>query len=78
MQVVITREKLVASNACDVYLKSPEWDAEQGALVYSNWDASVARLLSTRRGIKFLGFLVESKLVPMTTSEFNARRAEGR
>lgn len=77
MQVVISRDRLEASHACPVYLKSPEWDTELQALVYSDWDASAARLLSTPRGTKYLGFLVKSGLVPMTQAQFTEAR-EGR
>jgi hypothetical protein len=74
MQVVITKDRLVASNACPVYLDSPEWDKEQQALVYSDWDATVVRLLSTPRGTKYLGFLIKSELVPMTQAQFTEVR----
>lgn len=70
MQVVITIARLKGSNACSVYLDSPEWDNEQQALVYTDWEASVARLLSTRAGTAHLSFLVSRELVPMTREEF--------
>lgn len=73
--VVITLAELEASpKACDVYLRSPEWDAERQALVYPDWSATVARLLSTRAGITWLDYLVKRGLVPMTRDEFNAAR----
>lgn len=72
MQVIITRAELVAARACDVYLTSPEWNGE--ALVYSDWNATVMRLLSNRISSRYLDFLVARKLVPMTTEEFIAAR----
>jgi hypothetical protein len=72
MQVVIPKEKLEALKACDAYIKSPEWNGE--ALVYSDWDATVRRLMSTGPGITFLGYLVKNELVPMTKEEFRQAR----
>jgi hypothetical protein len=74
MQVVIPKEKLEALRACDAYTKSPEWNGE--ALVYSDWDATVIRLMSTGPGITFLGYLVKNELVPMTKEEFKKARAK--
>ena len=74
MQVVITKAQLESAKACDRYLKSPEWDEHEEMLVYSDWDATVERLLSTRFGMGYLGFLVSKGLVPMTTAEFKAAR----
>ena len=76
MQVTITEGQLKASNACPVYLDSPEWDDEQRALVYSDWESTATRLLSTRAGTGYLQFLVSRALVPMTAEEF--ARAAGR
>jgi hypothetical protein len=73
-QVVIPKEKLVELKACSVYLDSPEWNGE--ALVYSNWEETVERLMSTGPGITYLGFLVAKKLVPLTKDEFRALRAD--
>jgi len=78
MQVVITKAQLDEQRACSAYLKSPEWDAGQQALVYSDWDATVARLLSSRIGTVFLDFLVVHGLVPMTVTEFIDARARAR
>lgn len=73
MQVIITEGQLKESHACPVYVDSPEWDNEQKALVYSDWDASATRLLSTRSGVAYLQFLVSRGLVPMTAEEFKIR-----
>jgi hypothetical protein len=78
MQVVITKDQLVASKACSVYFDSPEWNAEQQALVYADWNVTVERLLSDRAGTTYLDFLVSKNLVPMTREEFKeARRTRG-
>ncbi len=75
MRVVIRLAELQACNACDAYLKSPEWDARQQALVYPDWDATVARHIAMgREGMVRLEWLVANKLVPMTAHElFNAK-----
>jgi hypothetical protein len=70
MQVVITKDQLEKVHACTRYLNSPEWDAGQQALVYSDWEATIARLLSSRRGTMYLEFFVVHELVPMTKSQF--------
>jgi hypothetical protein len=72
MQVVIPKNRLEEERACPVYLESPEWNGE--ALVYANWDQTVSRLLSTRAGTTYLGFLVVHKLVPMTAPELTEAR----
>jgi hypothetical protein len=73
MQVVIQKSELEAAHACKKsYLKSPEWNGE--ALVYSDWDKTVKRLLSTPAGTTYLGFLVLRKLVPMTADELSAAK----
>ncbi len=78
MQHVITKAQLLAKNACDAIYASPEWDAEQEALVYPDWEATVARLAGSRHGIDRLGWLVARELVPMTRSEFAKVRREAR
>ena len=70
MQVIITKAQLEANRACKAYLTSPEWNGE--ALVYSDWDATVKRLLTTRSGTVYLDYLVAHGLVPMTKDEFVA------
>lgn len=72
-RVVVTKAQLETAHACRAYLKSPEWDGE--ALVYSDWDATVKRLLSTSAGVGYLNFLVVRGLVPMTLDEFKERRS---
>lgn len=78
MQVVVTEGRLKERHACDAYLKSPEWDQEQQALVYADWSATVERLLSSRKGTSFLSWLVDGCLVPMTQIEFVEARASRR
>jgi len=74
MQVVITKAQLEAAHACKDYFDSPEWNGE--ALVYADWEKTVERLLSTRRGTVQLSFLVANRLVPMTPEELTgAKRA---
>lgn len=73
VQVVISKNKLEQLGACKAYLTSPEWNGE--ALVYSDWDATVKRLMSTGPGVTYLGFLVAKELVPMTKEEFARTRA---
>lgn len=79
MRVVVPKEKLEQAKACKAYLKSPEWNGE--ALLYSDWSKTVERLLSTRAGTTYLGFLVARGLVPMTKEELiearHAARAAG-
>ncbi len=75
MQVVVTKDQLVRNRACSAYMRSPEWDAEAQALVYTNWSKTVKRLLSTRKGISFLDWLVIHKLVPMTAEDLARARA---
>jgi len=78
MQVVITKDQLEKSSACLVYLDSPEWDTSRQALVYSDWEKTVERLMSTRAGTTYLDFLVVRKLVPMTTAELAQKRQVAR
>jgi hypothetical protein len=78
MQVIITKDQLAANSACPAYLTSPEWSTEQEALVYVDWDATVARLAQTQAGIDYLGWLVRCSLVPMTRSQFAATRRAAR
>lgn len=68
MQVIVTKAQLETARACPDYLKSPEWNGE--ALVYTDWAASVVRLLSTPAGRAQLSWLVTHKLVPMTLTEY--------
>jgi hypothetical protein len=74
MQVVIPKAKLEEASPCrDYFLDSPDWNGE--ALVYANWEETVRRLLSTRKGTVQLNWLVDNGLVPMTSEEFVAARA---
>lgn len=79
MQVVITKKQLQDEKSCGAHLNSPEWSESEQALVYTDWDATVERLLSTNNGTDFLDWLVLKQLVPMTKDEFiqarNARRS---
>lgn len=74
-EVVITKDRLEEARACRVYLDSPEWDKEREALVYTDWDATVRRLMSAREGMAYLDFLVARELVPMTKDTFQAMRS---
>jgi hypothetical protein len=83
MKVVVTKAQLDGSDrppgvgalrACRVYLKSPEWDSGQQALVYADWEETSKRLLSSHAGTGYLDWLVTHQLVPMTREEFVAAR----
>ena len=78
MEVIITKAQLEACGACSKFLASPEWDPEQEALVYSDWDETVARHLVSKEMLGLLGFLVTHKLVPMTQPEYQKLRQETR
>lgn len=75
-EVIITKAQLEAIPACKAYLASPEWNGE--ALVYSDWDATAARLQETRIGMRYLNWLVDNKLVPMSREEYDVVRAAER
>jgi hypothetical protein len=76
MEVIVTKEQL--RETCGVHTSSPEWNAEREALVYPDWDATVARLLSTRKGTAYLDALVARGIVPMTRDEFIEARKSRR
>lgn len=76
MEVIVTKDQL--RGTCGVHINSPEWNSEQEALVYRDWDATVTRLLSTREGTAHLDALVAKKIVPMTKDEFIAARKSRR
>jgi len=78
MSFIITKAQLDEHHACDAYLRSPEWDPAQQALVFTDWPKSVAWRLSTRTGTHNLDWLVAHKLVPMTKEEFIAARSAAR
>ena len=71
MRVVITKEQLDKHTPCSEapYLNSPEWDPEQQALVYVDWNQTVQRMLENRKSADYLQWLITHKLVPMTTTE---------
>lgn len=75
-EVVVTKAQLEGNHACDAYLTSPEWNGEQ--LTYADWDATVARLRSSRKGMRYLQWLVDHKVVPLTRDEFDVLRAAER
>lgn len=78
MRVVIPLSALQANHACDAYLRSPEWDSGAQALVYPDWDATVARHLAMGpEGITHLDWLIAHKLVPMTTAQLVEARKRG-
>jgi hypothetical protein len=74
MLIIIPKAQLDAAQPCTprYYTSSPEWDEAQEALVYTDWDATVTRLMSRHFGRFFLGWLVERRLVPMTPSDLKA------
>lgn len=73
MKVVIPKAVLDQHRACTAAYTSPEYDAEQEALVYSDWDKTVERLLAKgKEGIDMLDWHTFNKLVPMTRDEFKA------
>jgi hypothetical protein len=81
--VAITKADLDAKKPCAPwYLDSPEWDEDQEALVYKDFDATVDRLMATDAGRDRLRWLIRNALVPMKSNEFKAkiagRRAESR
>ena len=89
MKLVITKDQLLAVGAGPVYLGYPDeeheappvaplmhgdWDEEQEALVYDDWDETVARLSSTKDGLGLLAWLVSRALVPMTLMQLRKIR----
>jgi hypothetical protein len=72
--VTIKKADLDAKKPCKPwYLSSPEWNESQGALVYTDFEATVERLMSTPFGRDRLRWLVHHELVPMTTSALKER-----
>lgn len=70
MKVVIDNATLRWHRSCRATYTSPEWDAKLQALVYSDWDKTVARLLAKGQdGIDQLEWFVNHKLVPMTAEQ---------
>ena len=51
-----------------------DWDEEQEALVYEDWNGAVARLSSTKDGLALLAWLVSRALVPMTLMRLHKLR----
>lgn len=79
MKVVIRLAELQAHKACDAYLRSPEWDEKEQALVYPDWDATVARhLTGEREKMGHLEWMVANKLVPMTAQELFSAKQKAR
>ena len=72
MRVVIKKETLKLRRACDAAYTSPEWDETLQALVYSDFDKTVKRLMSTPEGVKHLAWHVHHKHVPMTQVQFES------
>jgi hypothetical protein len=72
MKVVIPRAVLKQNRACSAAYVSPEWDEKEDAIVFSDWDKTVQRLLAkpNGEGLDQLDWYVAHKLVPMTASEF--------
>jgi hypothetical protein len=70
-RIVVSKATLKQRRACRAAYTSPEWDEKEQALVFSDWDKTVARLLAKgQEGIDQLEWWVRQKLVPMTTDEF--------
>ena len=74
MDVILEESKLKELGVCSEYLKSPEWDEGRRALVYTNWDRTVARLLERRETAAYLKKLIAHGLVPMTENQFREAR----
>jgi hypothetical protein len=75
MRVRIDKAVLKRHRACTAAYTSVEWDEAQQALIYNDWEASIARLLSSPEGVKQLEWLVAHKLVPMTEAEFSEAKS---
>jgi hypothetical protein len=72
-RVIIDRLTLKRNHACLAAYASPEWDEKLQALVYSDWDKTVARHVAMGpQGFDRLEWLVRHKLVPMTKEQFDA------
>jgi len=70
-KVVIPIATFKRLRACGAAYNSPEYDAEQDAVVFSDWDKTVERLLAKgRQGLNEIDWCVAHKLVPMTREEF--------
>ena len=70
MKVVIDKDTLKRHRACRAAYSSPEWDEEKQALIYSDWNATISRLLARPGGLDMIEWFVNHKLVPMTEAEF--------
>jgi hypothetical protein len=76
VRVVIDNAALRRNRSCKGAYTSPEWDESAQALVYSDWDATVKRLLDKGQlGADELEWFIHHKLVPMTMAEFIAAKA---
>ena len=76
-KVVIDNATLRHHRSCRAVYTSPEWDAKLQALVYPDWDKTVARHVAMGKdGFDRLEWLVNHKLVPMTKEQFDALKKE--
>jgi hypothetical protein len=70
-RIVVDKATLKRHRACRAAYTSPEWDEKLQALVFNDWDKTVARLLAKgQEGVDQLEWWVRQKLVPMTAEEF--------
>lgn len=76
-RIVIDKATLKRHRACRDAYTSPEWDEKLQALVFADWDKTVARLLAKGpKGLEQLEWWVNHKLVPMTAEQFAAIKKE--
>lgn len=76
-RIVIDKATLKQRRACRAAYTSPEWDEKLQALVFSDWDKTVARLIAKgREGIDQLEWWVRQKLVPMTVEQLEQIKKE--
>lgn len=78
-QVIITKDQIEKGGPCaPFHLESPEWDEEQQALVYKDWEATAKRLSATKEGLTQLAWLVGRNLVPMDRLELRKVRKDAK
>ncbi len=61
MKITIDRDTLKRHRACRAAYSSPEYDEKLQALVYSDWDATVQRLLARPGGLEMIEWFVNLK-----------------
>ena len=76
-RIVIDKATLKNRRACPAAYTSPEWDEKLQALVFTDWDKTVARLLAKgQEGLDQLEWWSRQKLVPLTPEQFAALKKE--